>query len=162
MSRFTNCVVTVVWADDANRTPLVLFTLNSLFRFDRHLTPKRERELERLEALLAKYHIPRSRVIYVGKAKGEKGVFVSESTELVRRFWRLYKIPKGSVIFSDEGNPFFPGGASLLEELGFAGHEAYPSAVHHYLSPNDNCLHGTAKQRWRHSGVDVSDDVEAS
>ncbi len=162
LSRFTNCILTMVWADGVNRTPPVLFTLNPLFRFDRHTTPKRERDVERLETLLAKYQIHRARVLYVGKDKGEKGVYVSESADLVRRFWRLYKVPRGAVIFSDEGNSFFPGGASVLEELGFAQHESYPPAVHHYLSPNDNCLHGSAKQRWRHGGVDFRDDVEAS
>jgi len=49
-----------------------------------------------------------------------------------------------------------------LEELGFQQHESYPPAVHHYLSPNDNRLHGTAKQNWRHSGTDFTDDVESS
>ena len=38
----------------------------------------------------------------------------------------------------------------------------YPTAVHQYLSPNDNRLHGTAKQSWRASGVDFTDDVSAS
>ncbi|MEI7892455.1 MAG: hypothetical protein WCI05_05160 [Myxococcales bacterium] len=50
----------------------------------------------------------------------------------------------------------------MLEELGFEQHAAYPPAVHHYLSPNDNCLHGSAKQRWRTSGVDFRDDVASS
>lgn len=162
LSRFTNCIITVVWADGVNRTPPVLFTLNQLFRFDRHSTLKRDQEVERLENLLVKYQIHRSRVIYVGKAKGEKGVYVSESADLVRRFWKLYEVPDGAAIFSDEGRSFFPGGVSVLKELGFQQHESYPPAVHHYLSPNDNCLHGSAKQRWRHSGVDFSDDVASS
>ena len=58
--------------------------------------------------------------------------------------------------------PFFPGGVSALEALGFEKHVAYPSAVHQYLSPNDNRLHGAAKARWRNSGVDFKDDVESS
>ena len=45
ISRFTNCIITVVWADGVNRTPPVLFTLNQLLRFDRHSTPKRDREV---------------------------------------------------------------------------------------------------------------------
>jgi hypothetical protein len=162
LCRFTNCIITVVWADGKNRTPPMLFTLNQSFRFDRPSTRKREQDVERLESLLAKYRIERSRVIYVGKPKGEKGVYVPESADLIRRFWRLYKIPKDAVIFSDEGISCFPAGESVLEELGFSTHESYPPAVHQYLSPNDNCLHGTAKQRWRHSGVDFHEDVEAS
>ena len=162
ISGFTNCIITVVWADGVNRTPPVLFTLNQLLRFDRHSTPKRDREVDRLEYLLDKYKIHRSRLIYIGKTKDEKGVYVSESTDLIRRFWQIYRIPNGTVIYSDKGKAFFPGGASVLEELGFQQHESYPPAVHHYLSPNDNRLHGTAKQSWRHSGIDFTDDVESS
>ncbi|CAK0759795.1 transposase [Gammaproteobacteria bacterium] len=162
ISRFTNCIITVIWADGVNRTPPVLFTLNQLFRFDRQSTLKRDYEVDRLQKLLVKYQIHPSRVIYVGMTKGEKGVYVSESADLVRRFWKLYKVPDDSIIFSDAGRSFFPEGVSVLKELGFQRHESYPPAVHYYLSPNDNCLHGSAKQRWRHSGVDFSDDVEAS
>ena len=39
---------------------------------------------------------------------------------------------------------------------------SYPAPVHQHLSPNDNRLHGTAKARWRNSGVDFEDDVESS
>lgn len=46
--------------------------------------------------------------------------------------------------------------------MGFANHAVYPSAVHQYLSPNDNRYHGVAKQRWRASDVDFSNDVESS
>lgn len=94
--------------------------------------------------------------------KDEKGVYVSESTDLVHQFWQLYQVPNGTIIFSDKGKAFFPGGVSVLEELGFQQHESYPPAVHHYLSPNDNRLHGSAKQSWRHSGIDFTDDVESS
>ncbi len=162
ISRFTNCIITVVWADGVNRTPPVLFTLNQLLRFDRHSTPKRDREVDRLENLLDKYQMHRSRLIYVGKTKDEKGVYVSESTDLVRQFWQLYQVPNGAIIFSDKGKAFFPGGVSVLEELGFQQHESYPPAVHHYLSPNDNRLHGSAKQSCCHSGIDFTDDVESS
>jgi hypothetical protein len=51
---------------------------------------------------------------------------------------------------------------SVLESLGFAKHVPYPAPVHQHLSPNDNRLHGTAKARWRNSGVDFQDDVESS
>ena len=49
----------------------------------------------------------------------------------------------------------------VLLTLGFQKHLCYPAAVHQYLSPNDNRLHGTAKQSWRMSGIDTKDDVES-
>ncbi|MBK7002185.1 MAG: hypothetical protein IPH35_20195 [Rhodoferax sp.] len=41
MSRYTNCIVTCVWADGINRTPSVLFTYNSVSRKDRDPTARR-------------------------------------------------------------------------------------------------------------------------
>ena len=67
-----------------------------------------------------------------------------------------------ALCLSDNGNSFFPAGASVLSELGFRQHITYPSAVHQFLSPNDNRLHGTAKAAWRASRVDHSDDVDSS
>src|SRR5215207_7917093 len=50
---------------------------------------------------------------------------------------------------------------SVLLNLGFDNHLCYPASVHQYLSPNDNRLHGTAKQSWRALELDYSDDVES-
>lgn len=63
---------------------------------------------------------------------------------------------------SDNGNALFPNGNSVLEAVGFCKHVPYPAVVHQYLSPNDNRLHGTAKEAWRASEIDFSDDVSAS
>src|SRR5580704_9711337 len=65
----------------------------------------------------------------------------------------------GSTSLSDCGSAF---GSGVLEALGFSRHAQYPPAVHQYLSPNDNNLHGAAKQLWRQSGVDFRDDVSSS
>ena len=94
--------------------------------------------------------------------KNETRLYASESAELLRRFFALYPLPPNVVVFTDNGKSFFPGGVTALESLGFAKHVSYPAPVHQHLSPNDNRLHGTAKAKWRNSGVDFEDDVESS
>jgi transposase len=162
ITQFTNCIVTVVWSDGKNRTPPVLFTFNGKFRLDRAGREVWAQEREKLVETLARFRIDAKRVIYVGAEKKENRIYASESTELLRRFFALYRIPRNVVVFSDNGKSFFPGGVSALESLGFARHVAYPAPVHQHLSPNDNRLHGTAKASWRNSGVDFKDDVESS
>jgi hypothetical protein len=158
----TNCIVTVVWSDGVNRTPPVLFTYNGKFRLDRVRRATWVAEKKWLTKCLDRHKIDRSRVIYIGDEKNEHRLYADESSALLRMFFGLYEIPDDVVVFSDNGKAFFPGGASVLEELGFARHVAYPAAVHQYLSPNDNRLHGTAKSTWRTSGVDFKDDVASS
>jgi len=62
---------------------------------------------------------------------------------------------------SDLGGSFVDQGKSVLLDLGFQKHACYPAAVHQYLSPNDNRLHGTAKKVWRESDIDYKDDVKS-
>jgi transposase len=162
ISRFTNCIVTVVWSDGVNRTPPVLFTFNGKFRLDRIGRKAWEQERDVLVDALTRFGIDARRVIYIGAEKNETRIYASESAQLLRRFFALYRIPRKVVVFSDNGKSFFPGGTSALESLGFAKHVSYPAPVHQYLSPNDNRLHGTAKASWRNSGVDFKDDVESS
>ena len=52
-------------------------------------------------------------------------------------------------------------GVSVPEQVGFKNHDTYPANVHRFISMNDNRLHGTAKQKWRNSGLDHSDDVKS-
>ncbi len=162
ITRFTNCIVTVVWSDGVNRTPPVLFTYNGKLRLDRVGRKAWVQERDKLVNALARFDIEAKRVIYIGAEKNETRLYTSESAELLHRFFALYPIPPNVVVFSDNGKSFFPGGVSALESLGFAKHVSYPAPVHQHLSPNDNRLHGTAKARWRNSGVDFKDDVESS
>ncbi len=162
ISQFTNCIVTVVWSDGVNRTPPVLFTFNGKFRFDRIGRKAWDQEREHLMDALSRFDINARRIIYIGAKKNETHTYVSESADILRRFFALCQIPLNVVIFSDNGKSFFPGGVSVPESLGFAKHVSYPAPVHQYLSPNDNRLHGTAKASWRNSGVDFKDDVESS
>jgi hypothetical protein len=152
----------VVWSDGVNRTPPALFTFNGKFRLDRVGRRAWIQDRDLLVSTLARYGIDAKRVLYVGAEKNESRAYVSESADLLGRFFDLYQIPKQVVVFSDNGAAFFPDGVSALTPLGFAKHVAYPAPVHQYLSPNDNRLHGTAKARWRNSRVDFKNDVESS
>ena len=162
ITRFTNCIVTVVWSDGVNRTPSVLFTFDGKFRLARVGRKGWVQERDKLVNALARFGIDAKRIIYIGAEQNETRLYASESAELLRRCFALYPIPPQVVVFSDHGKSFFPGGASALESLGFAKHVSYPAPVHQHRSPNDNRLHGTAKARWRNRGVDFKDDVESS
>jgi transposase len=159
ISRYTNCIVTCVWADGANRTPSVLFTYNSAFRTDRNPTARRTEIVKHLEREANRLQIDLDRIVYVGAKTGETRTFVQESSDLLKSFFTYYRVPEGSVALSDYGSAFSGG---VLDALGFSRHVQYPPAVHQYLSPNDNNLHGAAKQLWRQSGVDFCDDVSSS
>lgn len=161
-SKFTNCIITVVWSDGVNRTPPVLFTFNGKFRLDRVGRKAWVQEREKLQGALLRYGIDSKRIIYIGSENNESRVYATESAELLHRFFALYRVRTKGVIFSDNGKAFFPGGKSVLEALGFKKHVSYPAPVHQHLSPNDNRLHGAAKTRWRNSDVDFKDDVESS
>lgn len=161
-SQFTNCIVTVVWSDGVNRTPPALFTLNGKFRLDRFGRKAWIREREKVETALSRYGIEAKRIVYVGAETNEGRIYASESADILRRFFALYRVRKKGIVFSDHGAAFFPGGVSVLKTLGFTKHVAYPSPAHQYLSPNDNRLHGAAKTKWRNSGVDFRDDVDSS
>ena len=159
VSRHTNCIVTCVWADGINRTPAVLFTYNSAFRTDRNPTTRRTEIYQHLEGTANRLRIDLDRIVYVGDKTGETRTFVQESDDLLKIFFAYYQVPKGAVGLSDNGTAF---GSGVLEAVGFSRHACYPPAVHQYLSPNDNNLHGAAKQLWRQSGVDFRDDVASS
>ena len=159
MSRYTNCIVTCVWADGINRTPSVLFTYNSVLRKDRDPTARRIAIYKHMENEANRLQIDFDRIVYVGNKTAETRTFVQESDDLLRRFFAYNDIPKETMVLSDCGNAF---GSGVLEDLGFSRHAQYPPAVHQYLSPNDNNLHGAAKQLWRQSRVDFRDDVSSS
>jgi len=161
ISTCTNCILTCPWADGVNHTPSMLFTYNQEFRRDRNRTARRDAQVEHLDECLERYQIDPTRVVYIGKEKGEKEHYAKESPELVRLFFENYPGVAGVTVLSDEGNSFFEDGESVFDRLGFAEHKTYPPREHQYLSVNDNPLHGTGKQSWRNSGVNFSDDVDS-
>ena len=160
LTSYTNCIVTCVWADGRNRTPPVLFTYNQEFRLDRPPTARRIAQVAHLRSCLQWYDIEPHRIIYVGTDKGEHRTYCSESAELIRRFFNLWKVREHGIAFSDNGNAIYPQGNSVLLALGFDSHYPYPAPVHQYLSPNDNNLHGSAKASWRSMCDNFDDDVD--
>lgn len=161
VSTYTNCIVTCVWADGLNRTPPILYTYNPVFRRDRNPTERREAQIEHLNECFRRYGITAERVVYIGKDKGEKEHYAKECPELVRLFFETYQVGTDVTVLSDNGNSFFENGESVITQLGFEKHIFYPADVHQYLSPNDNRLHGTAKQAWRAGSSNYSDDIES-
>ena len=71
-------------------------------------------------------------------------------------------MPEDCVIFHDEGNSFYPKGENLIQSLGFPNERSFPPAVHQWLSPNDNNLHGVAKAKWYKNPDFRKDKVTAS
>ena len=159
-STYTNCIITCVWADGKNRTPAMLFTFDQRFRRDRSPTERRRVQVAYLDECLTRYKIGVERIVYVGKEKGEGRKFVAESADLVRRFFETYGVKEDCTVLSDNGNAFKDDGVDIFDALNFK-HYCYPAAVHQFLSPNDNRLHGAAKKAWIESRVDFSDDVLA-
>ena len=145
-----------------DRTPAILFTMNRAFLRDRGSTARLRAQSEHLEERADALGIDLGRIEYVGRGKGERGVYVSEKSDLVKRFFRRYGIRSGCVALADGGAAFKDGSRSILTEMGFDRHVVYPSAVHAFLSPNDNSLHGAAKRAWREMDLDWHDDVASS
>lgn len=167
----TNCIVTMVWSDGVNRTPARLYTFNPKFAFGRVSKLKRfqlewDAQEAHLRSCARRNKIAHSRFVYVGKGAADTRLYVGETADIVRDFLGAYKdviLEADPTIFHDSGGAFNPEGKSVFNEFGLFKHHTYPSAVHHYLSPNDNRLHGTAKSAWRASkSYDRSDDVASS
>jgi len=157
ISKYTNCILTCIWRDGKFWTPCMLFTKNPKFRLDRNSTKKRDADEVHLRGMLKRYKIDFDRIRYVA-GKGDAGVYVPESSELVRMFFERYDFVEGCHVLSDNGSAF----SGDLTEFGFARHERFPAPVHQWLSPNDNRLHGEAKAQWRAEMRDFSDDVAAT
>jgi transposase len=166
ISDYTNCIVTCVWSDGVNRTPAVLYTYNAAFRSDsKGSHHHKARKLAKLKAVCEDTGIPADRVVYIGKEKGERRTYVAESAQLLSLFFGKYhdEIPDDAIFYSDNGGAYLTKengeDVDLITHLGYT-HEFYPADVHQWLSPNDNALHGVAKNRWRNKFDDFKDDVK--
>ncbi len=71
ITRFTNCIVTVVWSDGVNRTPPALFTFNRKFRLDRIGRRTWIEERDQLVNALGRFGIEATRIHYSGAEKSE-------------------------------------------------------------------------------------------
>ena len=103
-----------------------------------------------------------SRVIYVGKLKKERREYVAESADLVTRFFNFYKIDKNVHVLYDGGRLYKEKETCVFDQLMIKKHLAYPSPVHQFISPNDNCYHGVGKKKWLNLSLDWTDDVLSS
>lgn len=160
--KYTNCIVTCVWSDGKNRTPPMLYTNNPKFRRWVNPTDARREVESELDLALKKYDIKKERIVHMSKLTDVTRTYIAESTQILRHFFEQYEITEKAVIFSDFGNSFFDGDLDVLLDLGFDEHYIYECIVHHFLSPNDNNIHGVAKRKWRTKIKDHKDDVISS
>ena len=112
---------------------------------------------------LQENNIDTARVVYAGAQKGQSKQYVGESPDLVRRFLDFYKeqFRAAHIVFTDDGTAFVDKGTDVIDSFGIR-RVVYPPAIHQFVSPNDNRLHGESKQVWRTTTVDTSDDVVTS
>ena len=61
-------------------------------------------------------------------------------------------------MFTDDGTAFVDKGTDVIDSLGIR-RGVHPPAIHQFVSPNDNRLHGESKQVWRTTTVDTDDVV---
>lgn len=150
----TDAIVTIISAAGGNPCPCVLFTSNVRLSLDQKNTPRGKAITANLWSKFKEYDILPSRVIF------EKGKpYTPESPEryiqVTKKYLNSGQIPEGALICHDGGNAFKPAGVSIFDELGLE-HLVYPSAVHQYLSPNDNKIHG-CKSKWYTEYEDLDD-----
>ena len=162
ISKYTNAIVTCIWGDGQDHTPCILYTYNKKFRITELNMEHKHDDEKRLLSLLETYKISKNRIVVINDDTNGNRQYVSESPELYKAFFGTYKINKNIILYSDNSNAFSDGSNDILKKIGFNFHQYYPVPAHQYLSPNDNGLHGAAKGIWRQSGVNYSDDVEAS
>lgn len=152
ITNYTDCIVTLVWADGVNRTPPLAFTFNN------NVTPPAKRTPARVRKYKAAKKAHRDAGISWGRmrAKEGSGTYVKESAEIIRIFIKECEDVvdwSECLIFRDKGKAFLEEGEDVLESLGVGKVVVYPSCVHELLSPNDNKLHGVCKTKWRNSKV---------
>ena len=159
---YTALGVTCVCADGRYYESIV-YSANPIFNRNVNPTARRLKIWAEVDAVFKKWGVAANRVTFVtqeemkGKnGKGTKKSIVPAHTDRIRDYFSRYVIEDDCIILSDGGDEF-----TCLAERGFSKHIHYPGPVHQWLSPNDNRLHGTAKQRWRKSGVDFKNDAEA-
>jgi 3-mercaptopyruvate sulfurtransferase SseA len=136
----------------------MLFTHDPRFNPERasniHL---RQEQKEAYDAAFREYGIDTDRVVYIEAKKN----YCGESPKHYEDFLKYYNVDKNVLILHDGGNAFKRKKTSIFEENGYEKHVTYPSAVHQYLSPNDNKLHGV-KARWKEKYYKFEDSISPS
>ena len=145
-----------------NRTPPMMFSHNPAFRleFGTKSTQKQKENLNRLNEFIRKWRVDRSQLCWLdGRGKH----YCSESKEIIKLFYEKNHVPSNSLIFTDGGSAWGPERQPEILKYGVTETKRYPSVIHHLASPNDNRLHGSAKQLWRSSkDINMGDDVDRS
>lgn len=164
VNSYTDGIITMISADGLNHTPSVLYTHNVKANPVQANTERGNLILLEFKTKCEKYGIHPSRVNYI---PGNKKYYVGEKPEMYEHFIKMYEakgvLPRGALILHDGGNAFKRGNESIFPALGFTNHETYASAVHQFLSPNDNKLHGV-KATWskEYYKFEAGDTISAS
>lgn len=146
VQNYTDGIVTMVSGDGFNHTPCLCFTFNPTMAPTQKDTARGRAIRSCYIAALRQYGISENRIIYTKSTK----YYVGEKPEMYEEFLTRYegrKLPKQSLILHDGGRAFQRGSEHIFKPLGFDNHVTYPAAVHQFLSPNDNKLHG-CKATW--------------
>lgn len=177
MITYTACIVTFLWSDGINRTPALAFVYNDALFLQPKLTENTHRKRANLrhhKSVLEELGLDGKRIIVLEKPPpDEKGsrTFVRESMHLLKNFieyyWDEFQDKNDLVVYSDNGSALFhryekksPAEPVLEKEYNIT-QRRLPSAVHEYLSPNDNKFHGIVKAQWRSDPRVYSDDSRA-
>jgi hypothetical protein len=163
ISRYTNTIITIVCATGLRKGIFpILFTHNPEFHKDRKKTKMagsiRNEKLKYLEDRMKFYGIEDRQIIFVGEGKH----FAGEKAEYGKKALSIWELEKNAIFLHDEGNSFKQGNDSVFANRPGDFEVSYPSAVHQFISPNDNNLHGVAKVKWRNAGLDFEDDINST
>ena len=136
--KYVNSYVTIVdgtgeWNDKA-----ICFTHNPQLNLEQKNTQHGNEIAAAIRADMKAYGIEEWRIIYEKSGKHFRG----EKDFMYEKALELNKVDKSCLILHDGGNAHKRSKKSIYELAGFRDHEAYPSSVHQWLSPNDNNLHG--------------------
>ena len=101
--QYTNCIVTLYWADGVPRTPPIMFTSDPKFRKWDSETPIRlEKRLHR-ERLMDLFGVTPNQVVFMDTTRH----YIAESPALLQECGARWKVRDGSLIFFRLWEQFF-------------------------------------------------------
>jgi len=127
------------------------------------LTQGQRHQQDTLEKALEEFNVSPSQIVYLPDTKD---LYVAESRAVLEVFLERNKnvlMEKNPLIFRDGGPAFgseksgFP-----LANYHCIAEIQYPSAVHQWISPNDQTYHGRAKEKWRQCPDYAKDELRSS
>jgi hypothetical protein len=135
---FTDCFLTILWADGINRTPTLLFTHNP------DLDPD-GRNAGGVAAQRAQLGLTPDRVFY----KKSKKIVYAEDSDMVFTVLQTNKRAvawKEVHLMHDAGNPFRVEGVYIFDDSRASEVAVSEPCCHGDLSPNGNSYHGIVKK----------------